>query len=270
VIPAAGLDGLTVYLSDAPDRVDATGHPDRVIINDLFGDGNTYLTGPGGSEVVAYYGRNTFVGGSGADLFHSDFAVSVIDGGGGDDEISAAPGSTVDGGAGADQLTLVGVDGSLTVTDTGMVYNGAAVPFGGVERLAVGLGFNDDTVDASGYSGFLRVDDIGGSAFIRTGGGGSEVYLALFSAGSTVIGGAGNDYIAAGGGSNVLRGGAGNDTLVGGFGDDLLDGGAGVDVLTGGLGADTFVRDADPAVQPLEAATWDYNLDPTQGDQLID
>jgi Ca2+-binding RTX toxin-like protein len=270
VIPAGGLDGLTLYLSDAPDRVDATGHPDRVVINDLFGDGNVYLTGPGGSEVVAYYGRNTFVGGSGVDLFRSDFAASAIDGGGGDDEISAAPGSTVTGGAGADQLTLVGVDGSLAVTDAGMVYNGAAVPFAGVERLSVGLGFNDDTVDASGYSGFLRVDDIGGSAFIQTGGGGSEVYLALFSAGSTVIGGAGDDYVVAGGGSNVLRGGAGNDTLVGGFGDDTLDGGAGVDVLTGGLGADTFVRDADPAVQPLEAAAWDYNLDPTQGDQLID
>src|SRR5205085_1953338 len=34
VIPADGLDGLTIYLSDAADRVDATGFPDRVIIND--------------------------------------------------------------------------------------------------------------------------------------------------------------------------------------------------------------------------------------------
>lgn len=269
VIPADGLEGLTIYLSDAADRVDTTGFPDRVIVNDLYGDGNTYLTGPGGSEVVAYYGRNTFVGGNGVDIFRSDYAASDINGGGGDDEISAAAGSSVDGGVGFDQLALVGVDGTLTITDTEMTYNGgSAVPFAGVERLAIGLAFNNDTVDASGYSGFLRVDDIGGSALIKTGSGGSEIYLAFFSTGSTVFGGIGNDYIAAGGGSNELHGGGGDDTLSGGFGNDTLDGGTGVDVMTGWSGADTFVRDADPAVQILEAALWDF--DPAQGDQVID
>jgi Ca2+-binding RTX toxin-like protein len=60
-------------------------------------------------------------------------------------------------------------------------------------------------------------------------------------AGSTLIGGVGNDTLIGGGGDAFIQAGTGNDLILGGQGDSTLIGGAGADSIYGGPGDDVIL-----------------------------
>ncbi|RFP90962.1 hypothetical protein DZK27_01440 [Rhodobacteraceae bacterium 63075] len=78
-----------------------------------------------------------------------------------------------------------------------------------------------------------------------------ELTFSLDAPGVTRTGAAGDDALTGTGGDDIISGGAGADTLSGGGGHDMLVDGAGVDWLTGGSGADTFIFEADGAVDRI-------------------
>lgn len=68
---------------------------------------------------------------------------------------------------------------------------------------------------------------------------GGDDFLCADAAGSTLVGGDGNDHLIGGAGPDRLDGGNGNDVLQGGGGNDTLVGGPGADAMSGGPGIDT-------------------------------
>jgi Ca2+-binding RTX toxin-like protein len=75
------------------------------------------------------------------------------------------------------------------------------------------------------------------------GGSGPDTIMGGFG-NDSINGGAGNDSINGGPGNDTIEGGDGNDWLLGGFGNDSMDGGDGNDVLLGAWGNDTLVGGA--------------------------
>ena len=177
-------------------------------------------------------------GGSGNDIIAGDAGANVLNGGGGNDNISGAAGNdTLSGGDDGDQLA--GGDGNDTL-------NGGA----GADFLDGGAG--TDIADYSGASGavivnlaaggtggeaagdsYVSIETVNGSRFDDT--------LTAAAAGTTLLGGEGNDKIYGGIGADVLYGNAGTDLLVGGAGNDVLNGGDGKDILSGGDGNDILL-----------------------------
>jgi Ca2+-binding RTX toxin-like protein len=68
---------------------------------------------------------------------------------------------------------------------------------------------------------------------------GGDDFLCADAAGSTLVGGDGNDHLIGAAGPDRLDGGSGNDVLQGGGGNDTLVGGPGADAMSGGPGVDT-------------------------------
>lgn len=266
-----GADDDTIGVNGGNDTVDAGDGNDTV----QGGDGdNTLDGGPGNDDLsVLIGGTNRLTGGDGNDVLtdlNGGSNPDTFDGGPGDDVITATfLAKSIDAGGGNDRVYVLGIfSQNLVITDTGWTHTAnylpapQVTPLAGVEYLSVFTDGFDNAVDASAFSGFLFLEDGGGSNTVRVGSGGSFVHLAgsePFDANttSTVYGGAGAD---------TLTGGFGNDTLYGRGGADVLAGGAGTDTLHGDDGADTFVVDPDPARAAAEANLWDYN--PGEGDQL--
>ena len=127
-----------------------------------------------------------------------------LEGRGGDDELIGGSGTNyLTGGPGKDQIngslgidTLIDAgDGSITLTDGGLTIGGESDTFiGTIEFAELTGGAGNDVIDASAFTGTVKLDGAGGA--------------------DTLTGTAGAD---------TLTGGAGDDTLRGGLGDDLYD-----------------------------------------------
>ncbi len=161
-----------------------------------------------------------------------------------------------------------------------------------VKSLATGLDTSARTYTVSGDALKTLVVSSAGAATIAGGSttltkvdasgvaGNLTVTATRATAGSEVIGGAGNDALTGGAGADTLTGGAGNDVLSGsdgadvlsgGDGNDTITGGVGADNMTGGAGADTFIIAANTAVASSStAAATDVITGFTSGSDKLD
>lgn len=121
-----------------------------------------------------------------------------------------------------------GFDGTQALSDTGLTGRGSDT-LSSIEGATLQGGIGDDVIDATRFSGRVRLIGRPGNDRLIAGPGGAQ--------------------IEGEGGNDSLIGGDGNDTLIGGDGDDVLDGGAGDDhfavergndVVIGGPGTDTL------------------------------
>lgn len=253
-VDAAGYTGLLGYAGgDGNDSIQSGGG------NDLI------YAGPGNDTVRGGAGSDRLDGGEGADSLEGEAGTDFLFGGDGDsllggddyDYLQATPLAVlIDGGADYDQVIVQGqpFGPTFSLTDTEWNNGGFLVPVTGIERFSMYTGVSDDTVDATGYSGYFILVDQGGSNSIAVGPGGSDIGVygnEAFdqNASTTVIGGSGADTISVQLGNNWIEGGGGNDTITGGAGGDWIDGGAdhdtifdfsGDDTLIGGTGNDTI------------------------------
>ena len=204
--------GTTLEIdSDLYDRGDP---PGKVVIDaSAVTDANLIFTGSISSQ-------ETFIGGSGNDVFFYNGATGSYSGGDGDDTFSGfGTALSIDGGAGFD---VVGGFGDLVHSPTSSVIVVTGAMMTNVEEMKLGqfdsidLQFADDVVKA-------------GQTFILDG------TQTLSGHGFTFDGSRETD------GNFVLLGGQGDDVLTGGKGNDTFDGGAGNDEMFGGLGTNTVV-----------------------------
>jgi Ca2+-binding RTX toxin-like protein len=129
------------------------------------------------------------------------------------------------GGVGPSTLDLTGVS------------SGTDIQVLGNQNLSL---FVQSDLDASGFSGDLRVEVFGGGVTV-TGGVGDDRLYGSDDGSTTLSGGLGNDVIDAGDHGDRLDGGEGNDILSTGVGNDTLAGGDGRDVFSiEGYGWDTI------------------------------
>jgi outer membrane protein OmpA-like peptidoglycan-associated protein len=141
-----------------------------------------------------------------------DDGVIDIDGSSGDDTLGLDWATLLGGkkikfaGLGMDTLSVLS-DSDMRLTGDQLTVNGLGFTVSGFDAAHLVGGAGSNRLDASGFSGNVRLEGLGGD--------------------DTLIGGAGDD---------VLMGGAGDDTLSGG----------GADSLVGGLGSDT-VKGANKA-----------------------
>jgi Ca2+-binding RTX toxin-like protein len=142
---------------------------------------------------------------------------------------------------------IVGADEDFTLTDTSLTISINSGPIelatytapccGPPDRPTIDVailsgGPGNNTLDASGYTGIVRL-----------------------------AGGEGNDTLRGGSGSDVLRGGLGDDTLTGNAGNDLLD---------GGMGSDTVRETRDAWLWVMRNASLLIDLTPASGDEELD
>jgi hypothetical protein len=213
--------------------------------------GTTRLDGGEGDDDVrgVYFGSNgyvvTLLGAGGNDLLTVN-ASDVVRGGSGDDRIVGPPkeGGTLEGDAGTDAFAwdisaAPSANFEFSVVDNGLkigVAGGGAsqtVPWTSVEVADLVLTEGAQTVDATGFSGSLRVDGRGGPDTLK-GGDGAD----------TLTGGTGNDFLEGGGAADVYKGGAGLDLV------HARDGVA--DTVDCGAEEDTLVADAADAATGCE------------------
>ncbi len=259
-----GAEEVSIVGTEGDDTLDSTAFAGNLTYtgqggNDsiLSGNGNDLIyAGPGNDTVRAGAGSDRLDGGEGADLLDGEGGTDILFGGDGDsllggdsyDYIQATPFvALIDGGADYDEVIVQGqpFGPTFTLTDSEWNNSGNVVPVTGVEQFSMYTGVGDDTVDATGYTGFFILVDQGGSNHIAVGPGGSNVGVYgsdptdRFSS-STVIGGTGADTISVLLGFNRIEGGGGNDTITGGAGGDWIDGGADNDTITDLAGVDTI------------------------------
>jgi hypothetical protein len=141
--------------------------------------------------------------------------------------------ATLVGGDGIDTLVVIDNASTLTLSNTTLIGAGrATITHNGFEAAELTGGSANNTINASTFTGQLRID-----------------------------GGAGDDTLTGGAGSSLLLGGLGNDTLRSGSGRAVLIGGAGLDKLTGGNNDDLLVagqtaHDANAAALAMILAEW--------------
>jgi hemolysin type calcium-binding protein len=229
-ITAADFPKLNVVILNGGDDTDTL---NGTQIDDSIIDGETVSAGAGNDDVD---GGTQVDGGPGNDTVTSG---GVVSGGDGDDLIVFAqqadggPGNDrfrqfagtgpFAGGPGVDTIDLDTSDATepadlgLRLTDASLAIGLVGQPalstlaLSSIDRFLVAYGrfSNTNVIDATGYSGSIRVD----------GGPGPEAVV----------------------------GGSGEDSLYGNGGNDVLDGGAGFDYVDGGVGADELrLRDGEP------------------------
>jgi Ca2+-binding RTX toxin-like protein len=129
----------------------------------------------------------------------------------------------------------------VTVTGTGMDFNGSPPTAGNVEEIEFDLS-NNGSVDAT----ITDITGVTGGGAITAGrlavmvGSTTNFFNEIMSFDDDVTGSAFNDTLKLGGGDDTVLGGNGNDFLSGEAGNDSLSGEAGNDTLSGGTGADTM------------------------------
>lgn len=147
------------------------------------------LTGGEGSNVMDasdFSGQVVMFGLGGNDILRGGFGNDFFTGGTGDDIIS--------GGGGGDTLVETG-DYLLKLTDIRMTGVGTDT-LEGIKFAILTGGAGDDEIDASGFTGPVILNGLGG-----------------------------NDKLIGGPGADILSGGDGDDTLIGGKGKNILRGG---------------------------------------------
>lgn len=224
-------------------------------------------------------GNDTLTGHAGRDLLHGQGGNDAVLGGGGDDEVTGGSGNdTVRGQAGND--TVAGdagddlIDGGVgsdlldEFAETNFtLLNGSATGMGndvlqGIEEAAIVGSFNDNRLDASGFSGTVTLEGHEGNDVLI---GSGFVDLLLGHEGNDVIyGRSGNDIMRGGDGNDSLLGEAGNDLLSGGSGDDNLNGQTGDDTLSGGNGNDRLNGGAGTLDTLFELVSGNATLTDTQ------
>ena len=232
--------GVTVSLAMAGAQATLGAGTDTLIsIEALIGSGfaDTLTAAVAGSFLSGGGGADTLLGGAGSD---------TLDGGSGADTASYAgagsgvmvslsqSGAQATIGGGTDTLISIegligsGFDDALTAAATGSSLSGA----GGNDTLVGGAG--GDTLDGGS-----------GTDTATFAGAGSGVSVNLSLAGPQATVGAGTDtlnsieVLIGSGFDDTLTAAAAGSSLIGGGGDDTLFGGAGNDTLAGGSGIDT-------------------------------
>jgi Ca2+-binding RTX toxin-like protein len=182
-------------------------------------------------------GQDELVGSDGADVLYGTYGNEEILGLGGDDTLVGNLGDDVlDGGDGIDTADFSNL-GPVTVD------------------LEAGTAHSDLTGDDTLES----IENVEGSNYDDSIGGGAGV--------NVLSGGSGNDVLDGQGGDDVLIGGDGDDTLVGGLGDDLLDGGVGDDLLSGGDQNDALM--GGDGGDTLDGGNGEDTLDGGAGDDVL-
>lgn len=233
--------------------------------NDLLtagGPGADLIDGGSGNDLLLMrpsepdvpVGRDTFVGGTGGDLFQ----LFIYPGRPASDQLS------IDGGAGADTLRLSQSSAGPVSIDlaTGVIGAGDAPSFSGIEIFELdgswsvtGTGSNDVVkIEALAFAQGLGGDDtIFGGRSLSTGflppddsldGGEGNDWLIGRLGNDTLVGGNGDDVMWGTEGRDLLLAGAGNDNMFGEDGIDTLNGGGGSDSFSGGANGDVFRFDS--------------------------
>lgn len=243
--PQGGLAGLVVGRGGAGDDT-------------LIGRGEGLdLGGDAGNDLLILHPDNNpthdgprdaiLRGGEGDDTLQASGNGGYLLGGDGDDEIQLSGRFyTVDGGAGADRIILNGVTDSLIHLDRDDTLTGRGdEDDGNAFHLGAGVDFHGNAgADRLFLDPGARADGGVGHDYLRT-----NQYRTDNEAGSTLLGGAGNDTLI--GNFSVSdevssaqdrfewHVGSTNDRLDGGDGDDLIRFDL-ADTVTGGAGADTL------------------------------
>ena len=237
------LDGKkkSVTLTSAIESFDATSSKDysKLVTIDGAATGaieivgnkkkNYIMAGASGSTLNGGKGKDTLIGGAGADLFVYDNKTGkdIIEGFGTGDSISLDSSVTIkDAKTKSGDTVLKFKGGGLTVKDTTEFTIGETTYKGGVfiaGDSAKVYGSFKDKVDLSAYS----VKNFDGSE------GKKKLTITGTDAANSLIGGKGKDNLNGGAGDDTLWGGKGNDTLIGGAGNDtfIYQAGQGKDVI---------------------------------------
>lgn len=148
------------------------------------------------------------------------------------------PGLGLLGGAGGYER-IIGTLPNVTLSDTAMTWGpkpgsvASQATVGGIDLAVITGAAKADRMDASAFTGDVRLTGLGGNDALF-GGSGND----------TLDGGAGRDRLEGGPGADRLLGGPGADSLLAGDGNDLLVGEAGADQLDGMAGDDTLTGGA--------------------------
>jgi len=265
LVGLAGADTITggsivdlIYGGDGNDIISANGGGD--IIHGQGGN-DSVLGGDGNDTIRGSAGRDTLRGDAGDDMiFGQGSSGDILQGGTGND--------TLDGGAGNDRVfeeadtDFVLIDGQLTGGTTGVDVLIA------IENAQLIGGVSDNSIDASGFSGFATLSGAAGDDSIIAAAGGSIVNgdagadsLLGSQVADTINGGDGDDTVNAQDGNDIVNGGDGNDLINGSLGADTVNGDAGNDRILGSTNADYL---ADP-IQPLDLNT----VNNTDNDSLL-
>ena len=255
----AGDDDLYADLTDtilaaglgANDAIHMEGESTAIVITDTSAsiNGTTfpnhgaerfYLLGSNGNDslnAATYSGAVSFDGNSGDDAIQTGGGNDTITGGAGADSIATGGGDdtvtgdaddvSFDTGTGKNELAVFGLTGTTTINDVQFNINGRVVPTGSVARLTLEGSAGDDTIDASGFSGYTVIYDFQGANLLKTGQGGSEVYAN--DGLNTIYGGNGADnlvnvraaFIDAGGGDDLISA-SPTTVVIAGAGNDIV------------------------------------------------
>jgi Ca2+-binding RTX toxin-like protein len=267
-ILASSVSSMVINGNAGNDTIDAslfTGigiYVDAGAGNDIVtsGSGNDSLRGGPGNDILkSGAGNDDLRGGSGNDILEGGAGGDTVDwhdydqaagddilrGGDGNDNLAGGPsvGDLFYGGDGSDTASAGGIT-QLTLTDSDYISSGIVSANHSVESWILYGTNNDDTIDASLFTGIGIYVDAGAGNDIVTSGSGND----------SLRGGPGNDILKSGAGNDDLRGGSGNDILEGGAGGDTVDWhdydqAAGDDILRGGDGNDNLA--SGPSVGDL-------------------
>jgi Ca2+-binding RTX toxin-like protein len=215
---------------DSGNVIDASGFSGSVTV--FGGNGADLITG--GATVDLIYGADgddTINGGGGNDIVHGMGGDDIIDGGDGNDMLRGGSGrDTITGGAGDDEVYGQGGTGDVLSGGAGndLIDGGSGVDRV-VEEADTDFTLTDNSLSSAATGNDVLVDVEGGQL---TGGAGNNTLDATgFSGFTTLRGGAGNDTILAGPGGTFAQGGAGDDSITGNTGFDLINGQGGADTV---------------------------------------
>ena len=218
------------------------------------------IDGAGGSDaLMGGCGDDLIIGGTGSDYLYGGIGNDTIIGGADNDVMFGQEGAdvflfdanwgadTVTGGSEADRLDFSSLSGAVNVTFSG---TGAGTATSGTSSVT-----------------FTEIEAVWGGA------GNDQIDASQSTAGTTLIGGAGNDTILGGSGDDLTLGGTGNDSLSGGSGNDtfLISGGEGTDTLSGGAGNDVLTLSGTSASVSFYSGTGgSYSLSGTSTGSFTD
>jgi len=209
---ASDADFDTAQDGEQKHRIDGDSDTDADIVRLIIvaargGNNRIQIDAPVRAFLYGGDGDDVLVGGPLDDSFVTGTGTDTFDGRGGSDNavfyISAVTGAIID-------------DTGSTLTGVGLLDDGvtpAAFTATGanVEHYDLVGTEGDDTLNATGFSGSVAFNALGGN--------------------NVLIGGSGNDHLIAGDGNNTIRGNGG---------DDIVDVGAGANAFAGGPGVDSL------------------------------